>query len=380
MITTVEIRKKADRLYPAYLRTIVAGEAFFPRVIRSDKSLSPGFIEMRDELAAVIAHSKDVAGFGYSITYETIRTRKHGEQSIPMEISFATEGDYLKFLKKEKEAGRFKVDVCTIVTTIPSLKEWLLANPLKVIENQDKWSGILAICTYFLATPKPQLYLRQLPVSVHTKFIEQNKAVIRSLLEFLIPESVTTDESLFEKRFNLKFSEPLIRVRMLDQAIADSMFSGLTDLSVRESEFRTLAISCHKVYIVENIMNFLAMPSLADAICIFGGGFRVNLLKESEWLNGKKIIYWGDIDVHGLQILSQLRGFFPHARSLMMDFATLKLYEEDIVTGEKITMETLEYLTSEESELFRYIRANNIRLEQEKIRHAYVMHMLRADR
>ncbi len=376
MITTAEIRKRADSLYPAYLRAIVSGEAFFPRVIRSDKSLSSGFSEMRSELAAIIALSKDVAGFGYSITYETVRTRKHGEQSLPVEISFETEGDYLRFLKKEREAGRFKENVCEILSNIPLLKEWLMNNPLKVLENGDRWSGILAVCRYFLAKPKPHLYLRQLPVPVHTKFIEQNKAVIRSLLEFLIPESVNSEESLFEKRFNLKFSEPLIRVRMLDRTIAARMFSGLTDLCIRESEFRYIAICCQKVYIVENLMNFLAMPELQDSICIWGGGFKVNLLKGSAWLNAKELIYWGDIDTHGLQILSQLRGYFPHVRSLMMDFTTLKLYKADIVPGEKINQDAPVNLTAEETELFRHVRANNIRLEQEKITHEHVLQIL----
>lgn len=376
MITDSEIRKKAENLYPEYLCSVVSEESFFPRFIRSDKSLSSGFNEMRVELSAIIAQSKDRSSFGYSINYETIKTKKHGEQSIPAAICFETETDYLKFLRKEREVGRFKKDVVEILLRIPRLKELLLKNPLKVIENYDNWSGLLAVCTYFIATPKPCLYLRQLPIPVHTKFIEQNKGVIKSLLDFLIPQSINAEESHFEKRYNLKFSEPLIRVRLLDQTIADSMFSGITDLSVKESEFRDMTICCKNVYVVENIMNFLAMPELKDSICIWGSGFKVNSLKRSAWLSPKEIIYWGDIDTHGLQILSQFRGLFPHVKSLMMDFATLNLFATAIVAGEKINVDDFANLTEEESELFQHIKLNNIRLEQEKIPHNHVMQIL----
>ena len=88
MITVVEIKKKSENLYSEYLKSIILGEPFFPKTIRSDKSVSIDFNEMRSELAEVIEHSKDRKNFGYTITYKQVNTRKHGTQSLPEEIKF----------------------------------------------------------------------------------------------------------------------------------------------------------------------------------------------------------------------------------------------------------------------------------------------------
>ncbi len=48
------------------------------------------------------------------------------------------------------------------------------------------------------------MYIRELPVEVHTKFIEENKGVLKNLLDYLLPEGmVHTGETDFEKRFGL---------------------------------------------------------------------------------------------------------------------------------------------------------------------------------
>ena len=75
----------------------------------------------------------------------------------------------------------------------------------------------------------------------------------------------------------------------------------------------------------ENLVNFLTLPRYAGSVGFFGSGFAVHLLAEVEWLHHCKIIYWGDIDAHGFQILSDLRGHFPHVHSVMMDQQTLAL-------------------------------------------------------
>jgi hypothetical protein len=108
VITVVELKKKSENLYSEYLKSIISGEPFFPKTIRSDKSVSIDFKKMRSELAEVIEHSKDRKNFGYTITYKQVNTRKHGTQSLPDEISFQTATDYLRFLRKEQEAESFK--------------------------------------------------------------------------------------------------------------------------------------------------------------------------------------------------------------------------------------------------------------------------------
>jgi len=376
VITAAEIRKKGENLYPAFRRALLSSDPFFPKTIRSDKSLSDDFNTMRRQLSEVISQSKDRTGYGYTIHYQMVKTRKHTEQDLPTAICFEMETDFVRFLRKEKEVERFKADVAYILAELPSLSEWLLQNPLKVIEYNGAWHGLMVVCNYFIRNPKPGLYLRQLPIQVHTKFIEQHKGIVRSLLEFLIPDAVNTEETLFEKRFGLKYSEPLVRIRILDNTLAAKIFSGLSDLSIPETQFKDMSIPCSKVFIVENLMNFLTIPRVPEAVCIWGGGFKVNILRGCNWLTEKAIVYWGDIDPHGLQILSQLRGLFPQTEAMMMDFDTLRHFEDKVGQGERTNAGTLAHLTEEELELFEYVQSNKIRLEQERIPHHYVLGQL----
>lgn len=389
MITVAEIKKKSENLYSEYLKSIISGEAFFPKTIRSDKSVSNDFNEMRTELAEVIEYSKDRKNFGYTITYKQVNTRKHGVQSLPEEISFQSESDFLKFLHKEREAESFKTNADKILSVFPDLSDLIKKYPKKVIDNSSNWKSLLDVCLYFKQNPKPNLYIRELPVNVHTKFIENNKGILLDLLNVVLPvesineEFTTTKE--FEKRFGLKFNQNQIRVRVLDKHISDKHLSGLTDIEVTEEEFCNLQIPCEKVFVFENktnysnLMNFLTLPQIENTIGIFGSGFSVSKLKNALWLADKEIFYWGDIDTHGLKILSQIRGYFSNTKSIMMDFETLNAFKDDWGKGEPIHESSLPNLNSDEQELFQFVRADNIntiRLEQEKINHKYVLKAL----
>jgi hypothetical protein len=386
VITVAEIKKKSENLYSEYLKSIISGESFFPKTIRTDKSVSNDFNEMRTELAEVIQHSKDRKNFGYTITYKQVNTRKHGVQSLPEEISFQTESDFLKFLHKEKEAEFFKVNANKILSVFPDLTETIKKYPKKVIDNNQNWNSILKVCVYFKHNPKPNLYIRELPVNVHTKFIENNKGILLDLLNVVLPSESINEEfkttKEFEKRFGLKYNQSQIRVRVLDKEISDKYLSGLTDIVVTEEEFCNLQIPCEKVFIFENktnysnLMNFLTLPKIENTIGIFGSGFSVSKLKNALWLADKEIFYWGDIDTHGLKILSQIRGYFSNTKSIMMDFDTLNTFKNDWDKGEPIHENSLPNLNSDEQELFHFVRADNIntiRLEQEKISQEYVL-------
>jgi hypothetical protein len=371
MITASEIKKKSENIYKEYLQSVVSSEIFFPKVLRSNKSVSSDFNEMRKELAEVIDASKDRKGFGYTIIYKQINTRKHGIQSLPEEIIFQTESDFLKYLHIEKEVTTFRENIKIILSQFPELKEWLAKYPQKVIDNQDKWEGILKVCTYFKANPQPNLYIRELPIQVHTKFIENNKAMIKELLDVLISDFIETEETNFERRFSLKYSEPLVQFRILDINISQSYFLGINNLSIPISQFEKLELPIEKVFVVENKMNVLTFPVIDKSIVIFGSGYGVENLKNIQWLHNVELFYWGDLDVQGFEILSQFRDYIPHTKSILMDKITFeKYFEKDKGTPTKI-MTTLN-LTADEQQLYDLLKSNNWRLEQEKIPQEYV--------
>jgi hypothetical protein len=389
VITITEIKKKSENFYPEYLRTVISGENAFPKIIRSDKSVSKDFLESGKQKAELIDQSKGRKGFGFTIKYKTVDTKRDSIQDLINEISFQTELDFLKFIRKESETEAFKKNSKKILYKFPELIEWIKKYPLKVVQYAENWQHLITVCDYFKQNPKPSLYIRELPVNVHTKFIENNKGILLDLLNIILPtDSINLEYKTakdFEKRFGLKFNQSQIRIRILDKRIAKNHLSGLSDIEVTEEEFITMEIPCEIVFIVENktnfsnLMNFLTLPQMENTIGIFGSGFKVSNLKNALWLSDKKIFYWGDIDTHGLQILSQIRGYFRNTKSIMMDFKTLYAFKEDWGKGEPTTVINLPNLNSEEQELFRFVKADNIntiRLEQEKISQAYVLNQI----
>lgn len=111
---------------------------------------------------------------------------------------------------------------------------------------------------------------------------------------------------------------------------------------------------------------------------VFGGGYGVERLADVPWLQDKEVIYWGDIDTHGFAILDRLRASVPHARSLLMDEATLMEHslmwgcEEE---GKRFTG-GLARLADGERALFDALRHDvhgaRIRLEQERLAYGWV--------
>ena len=110
---------------------------------------------------------------------------------------------------------------------------------------------------------------------------------------------------------------------------------------------------------------------------IWGHGYGVSSMKNSDLLKSAELFYWGDLDAQGFEILSQFRGYFPHAKSFLMDKSTFdKYFENDARKPRKISIEL--NLTAEELSLYEYIKTNNYRLEQEKIPQHYVMEQLKS--
>ncbi len=375
MINPAGIRKKAERLYYEYLTALLKSELFFPIDIPFGKPNHTGdYIIMKKEVEELINGSKYKLDYGYKVELERFNTRRYRLQSLPCKIYFEEEADFLKFIKKEKEASEFKIAISQIRERIPILNDWIDKNTSKVIDNIGKWNDILKVCEYFQKNTKPNLYIRELPIEIHTKFIEENKGTLKQLLDFLLPnEAIKKDESEFEKRFYLRYDEPLIRVRALDQSLLAKYNLSFLDFSIPIIIFNSLKIMNGRFIITENKMNFLTLPYLKDTFGLFVGGFGIEILKQTEWLKNSNIFYWGDIDAQGFQILSQIKSYFPHTKSVMMDFKTLNIFQQFIVSGTPTNAAiNLQNLTTEEKELFDFLIEKNCRLEQEKIDQNYV--------
>lgn len=316
MINPDEVRQKAERWWPDVLRAYLTGtiDTFFPKHIPQIK-LDRGpsrllhFETIWQEQEALRQQSKAMRGFGYSLEWKTQSSRMVGQNQYITRIYIESLGDFLRLTGKEADYEAFARNVEQIRAVSPALLPLLKRVPHIVIEQTDNWPALLNVAAYFLRNPKPQQYVRSLPIAVPTKFIENNRPILRTLLDHLIPDHLNADETDFYKRFHLHVEEPLVKIRFLDASLR--IHPALSHISVWLSEFRTLRLSGTRVFIIENLTSFLTFPNQPDSIAIWGGGFAVTLLSGTDWLHDKQFYYWGDLDAHGFQILNQCRKLFP---------------------------------------------------------------------
>ena len=379
MITPGDIRQKAARLYLSFLHAWLQEEIFFPLDLPVGK-LPTDYLALRKAVRDLQAQSKEQHGFGYTLKYQVQQKRTSGTQTLPVQVVIETEQDFLRLIKKEAEFDQFQQDVTLIRARLPQLEDWMRRYPQRVVEQHEIWSDLLAVCRYFLEHPRPQMYIRELPISVHTKFIEQHRGIVRELLEQILPAEAMSLEALtFEQRFGLREKEPLVRVRLLDEQLYKRYNLSLTELSVPASQFAVLdLLHGQRCIITENEMTFLTLPPQRDTFALFGGGFMVQELSRVPWLAECPIFYWGDLDAQGFQILSRLRSLYPHVTSVMMDWETFSTFAEYCVESTPCLVRQLPHLTSEEHNLFVYLAERTLRLEQERISHNYVVRQLEA--
>lgn len=384
MIKPEEIKNAALKWWQPFLISCINNKSFFPKQIDRIGKVKPGDITSRFEMLQIeienlYKQSKNTTGIGYLVKTTDKNFRRSGAHQLPDVIEFETAEDYLYCTGKKKEWLKFQERYKLLVEAIPGLKDWAIANVILLCSVSTDWNGIIKICKYFLETPRPDLYIRQLPIDVHTKFIENNSFLLQSLLDYLIPLHIRSKgQKKFAERYYLKYDEALlIRIRLLDRNL--SIRNGIMDFNIRLSDFETDEWACKNILIAENKMNFLTLPDIPVSIAIWsGGGFNVSYLKNIHWLKTKAIYYWGDIDEHGFQILHQIRSYYPQVRSIMMDTTTFETFKKYAVDGERSKAVNLYMLDEEESKIYTSLkqRESRNRLEQEKIPQSYVESVL----
>ena len=363
MITLLELRKKALRRYEKVLLAYFNEPMIFPLSIPFSKNLdkTQGISFIFEQQKELILNSKTILGFGYTVE---LKENKKTMQSEIISIYFETLSDLLQFTDKTNDFNNFEFNAKNCLNQVPQLIVLFQKSPKILLDQHGKWVDLLKVCQYFIQNPKPDLYVRNLPISVHSKFIEDNQSILKILLDFLIIEYVNTEERNFFKRYNLQIEKPSVKIRFLDNDIL--LHPKLSQMSVWISEFQVLNLDCERVIVIENLTTFLSFPKLSNSLALWGGGFAVSLLDDVDWLKSKELYYWGDIDVHGFKILSQFRTHYPKAKSILMDNNTLQKYYENGKGGD-FNVIPLDNLSTSELEVYEMVLENNFRLEQERI-------------
>jgi hypothetical protein len=374
MLAGKDIRAFAERKYYDALRSVVAAETLFPLKIRFGKpSPTADFAQLRNEVES-LANSN----FGFSIQWEEKNTRLWGKQRLPTQVLFDSEDQFFSAIQKTKEVEAFKTNIKATLDAFPDARPWLISHVRWVVEFSEAWPGIIAVGAYFLKSPRPNLFVRQLPIPVHTKFIEEHREVINSLLLAILPrEHISPQAYSFEDRYGLKKIQPLVRFRLLDPGLVARFNFPDDELGLRLDRFARLPIEGLNIVITENLMTLVCLPAIVGGIGIWGQGNAADLLSGIGWLDRCRVLYWGDIDEHGFHILARLRKALPEVRSVMMNLQTVTDLKDLVGKGEPAGQPPVN-LTVEERAAYDVIREKNGRLEQEKIPLHYSIRMIGA--
>ena len=243
---------------------------------------------------------------------------------------------------------------------------------MEIEDNNNDWDSIYKVLSWFLEHDNSNnYYLRELPIEVHTKFIENNSNILISLYGYLLNKDFKGLR--LEEVFNIKRKPILIRLK-LKHKLFEEIALPLSSLKKLDNAYDLSQIE--RIFIIENEAVYLSFPIKDKDLCIFGGGFQVKII-DIPWLKKKNIYYFGDLDEHGLEILSIARSIYPSLKSIMMDVETYDNYYCYSVGGPRATC--FDNLKDEELKLLQKLRQNepsHNRLEQEKIDQDYILKAL----
>ena len=368
-----DIYKKLNRLYDKgniFKEYINSTDIFLIEVKLKNiqqKHIQENYLTFAKELA-------NLKNTNLPILYKEYNFKTLGVQKLPYSIKIDSLDIFLNLIDKTKEYQCFISNYEKVICKYFKLKDTIFNKPFLTIEYKDDWDKFFLIIEFFLLNKQQNSYIREISLkNIDTKYIEKHKKIIDILISAI--KNKNSLESIkdfsFEKKYDLKYILPQVRFRILD---TDLYIGDLSDVTLNIDEFEKLKINCKKVYIVENKITTLAFPNTKDSIVIFGSGYKVGVLKNTKWLQDKDIFYWGDIDSDGFAILSQIRGYFSHIKSIFMDKETFYKFNNFIVEYQKTNIDKiLDNLTKDELQLYKTI--NTQRLEQERLPYTYIQNL-----
>jgi hypothetical protein len=399
--TPADLRAQVQKLWDKgdLLRPLVQGVAMPAQRLRllgpTSTDLSERFDAVRTWMAALrlVTRTPGMASpkAAYRVELREFRHRVLGQSAVPDAVWLDTLEDALALLGKTQDARRFnhlvQLTQAQYPALFPLLCPWLEKRPLAALALAEVWARLLAVVVWLQSHPRPGIYLRQLDLAgVDSKFLEAHRGVLAELLDLALPpEAIDMQVSGlagFCRRYGFLDKPLRIRFRVLDPYVAVLPQGGEQDISLTQAAFERLDPPVGQVFITENEVNFLAFPPVAHSLVIFGAGYGFEVLAGAQWLQTRRVHYWGDMDTHGFAILDQLRVQLRHTQSLLMDRATLMAHAAQWGTEPQPVRRDLPRLTAEEGALYNDLRDNrlrpNLRLEQERIGFGWLQQALAA--
>ncbi|WP_106507613.1 Wadjet anti-phage system protein JetD domain-containing protein [Brachybacterium timonense] len=241
--------------------------------------------------------------------------------------------------------------------------------------DDDNARLVLHAAGWFLVNPDSGLRIRQVPLEgMHTKWLAQHQALVRSLIAAIRADGDSGLGLAQPSRFHdVVLLDPALRCAESGERPCLPRAMRLDVHALQDLELHPRA-----VIICENSETTQVLPDLSGAVALSGDGYALSVL-EVPWVQDSPVLYWGDIDTDGLQILDRARNHHQRITSVLMDRATLARF--DAMTGHiaPVAPAATTQLTADERALYEDVARLGTRLEQERIELGYAVDVLRRE-
>ena len=265
------------------------------------------------------------------------------------------------------------------------------------------FAKLLLVLDWCRAHRPAGIYLRSIPLEgIDTKWIERHAAIVCPLDDLMRPQAHPVEpadpaepageahpdadapkRSAFERwqrraGFRVLELPPLVLCRntqaWLPAGAADA--DGADALARRAIQLPLAILQAAEpaspvVLIVENVQTGLAVDVPDDVPVFMGlGNAAAATVRALPWMGRKAVVYAGDLDVHGLEILARLRAAHGNVRSVLAGVEDFKRFEALAVDGATVAALGDYPRTDEEAALARMLFARReklSRIEQERI-------------
>jgi hypothetical protein len=164
-------------------------------------------------------------------------------------------------LGKDEDFAAFKAAVTRLRTELPQAEVWIRSNVQRLVDSVPELDGLLHVVRFLREHPRPNLFLRELPVPVDTKFVKRQQGLLREWLDLALPpHTIRADEEHFERRYGLRYAEPHILARVLDPELERELGFPWPELSLPPGALARLPAHPAAVLVVENRVNLLTLP------------------------------------------------------------------------------------------------------------------------
>lgn len=229
--------------------------------------------------------------------------------------------------------------------------------------SDREFEAVLNTLSWLLRHPNAGLFPRALPVEgVDSKWLERRRAALARLWNTVTGENVSAAD--FLEHVGLLRLPQFVSVRNASSWVKEETAENVVKLT--PEALAQTAPEGPFVLIIENEQTALSLD-LGNVPIFFGLGYGVTLLASLPWMKEKRILYFGDLDTHGLAILAECRRLFPQTESVLTDLATFERFRALAVPEPKQAALPTDRLTTEERDLGERLLAEGLRLEQERI-------------